>query len=280
MTSPNGAVPEGAYVSGGSGQSGLSDLNTLTEGVAKQRMQGALAPSFNRHRDGVWAFTGSLIEMVNGRYEGEIPEFIDGQLELNERLGLLGATGYCNAFMPRDLRVQVTGPTTQDRPYRALPFTQQLGPNNDAELVTVTRQHPNSGNTNPFREEACIRLDRPGLWHVNALVHHEGSGGPDTYCEIVVLNPDLTPYSYTIQESSYTRGNAARVNPLFKPVVVPTAGYYVQARFHYGPYNNYGVRDFYGGAARSSFSVTQWSDDVANPGTDEPTGQDAIVVGD
>lgn len=89
MTSPNGAVPDKAYVSGGSGQSGLSDLNDLTEGVAKSRMRAPLANSFSNQVNGFWGAVSGLV----GAVVGGVTAVVNGIVGvINSIAGLFTAT--------------------------------------------------------------------------------------------------------------------------------------------------------------------------------------------
>lgn len=286
MTSPNGFNPEGAYVSGGSGQSGLSDLNDLTEGVAKQRMQGALVPSFSSQRDGLWGVLNAAAQSVANVFNGffsiffpptesvTVVEVVDGQLEINNRLDLLANNGYCSLVMDKDYYVS-------NGNLRALPFTYQVGPRNFAEPVVVNRQHPGAGTQ--YRDECCIRLDRAGLWQASVNMIRRQSEW-ESFAEIVVLKPDLTPYTYLSLPTP--RGNAlgttgddppskgAPIN-LFKMFVIPEPGYYVQVRFMgiSGGIGNLGRHGIRGGAKYSQFAVTQWSSRTGNGNApDNPTG--------
>lgn len=209
-----------------------------------------------------------IVDMVLGRYDGEIPQLIDGQLELNDRFDLLGTSAYCAAYMYNNLRL---GPNRN----RALPFDTQIGPNNDAELVTVWRPHPEDFDPSTPREEWCIRLDRAGLWHANASFVHAGDNHIRTQAEIVVLKPDLTIYSATtlpgvIGKDTGTgldRGDPVSLSKFF---VIPDPGYYVQVRWKFNV--TIGIRTAFGGARQSQFSVVQWSDDITNTNTSDDAG--------
>jgi len=209
-----------------------------------------------------------IVDMVLGRYDGEIPQLIDGQLELNDRFDLLGTSAYCAAYMYNNLRL---GPGRN----RALPFDTQIGPNNDAELVQVSRSHPEAFDT-VVRDEWCIRLDRAGLWHANASFSHGGDGYDRAQAEIVVLRPDLSIYSATTLPgvvgksgtSGLDGGDPVVLNKFF---VTPDPGYYVQVRWMFRV--PIGIRTARGGARQSQFSVVQWSDDIENAATsDDPGG--------
>lgn len=262
-------VPAGAYVGDAGSPQSFKDLNTLNKDEAKRRMQAQVEPSFAAQRDGFWGQIQNIIDMMNGRYTGTLPTFIDGQLDINDRFDLLGTSAYCAAYMYNNLRL---GPGRN----RALPFDSQIGPNNDAELVQVSRLHPESGSGTTPRDEWCIRLDRAGLWHANASFVHSGDGYSRSQGEIVVLRPDLTIYSATtlpavLEKSggmSLDEGVPVSVSKFF---VTPAPGYYVQVRWKFNV--TIGVRTVRGGARQSQFSVVQWSDDIENATTsDDPGG--------
>ncbi|MFN7241697.1 MAG: hypothetical protein ACK4M5_00340 [Dietzia cercidiphylli] len=222
--------------------------------------------------NGLNGIISGIVDMVLGRYDGDIPALVDGQLELNERFELLGTSAYCAAYMYNNLRL---GPGRN----RALPFDSQIGPNNDAELVQVSRPHPEATNPSTVLSEWCIRLDRAGLWHANASFVHAGDGFDRAQGEIVVLTPDLTPYSYTTLPAPRAHADGGTVSDvnvgvpvsLSKFFVTPAPGYYVQVRWRFNVL--VGIRTVKGGARLSQFSVVQWSDDIANTNTsDDPGG--------
>lgn len=222
--------------------------------------------------NGLNGIISGIVDMVLGRYDGDIPALVDGQLELNERFELLGTSAYCAAYMYNNLRL---GPGRN----RALPFDSQIGPNNDAELVQVSRPHPEATNPSTVLSEWCIRLDRAGLWHANASFVHAGDGFDRAQGEIVVLKPDLTPYSYTTLPAPRPHADGGTVTDvnvgvpvsLSKFFVTPAPGYYVQVRWKFNVL--VGIRTVKGGARLSQFSVVQWSDDIANTDTsDDPGG--------
>lgn len=267
-TPPVFGVPEGAYV-GEAGPNAISQLSHMTEASAKEAMQTPVAPSFAAQRDGQWGLVQDMIDMMNNRYTGTVPTFIDGQLDLTDRFDLLGTSAYCAAYMYNNLRL---GPGRN----RALPFDSQIGPNNDAELVQVVRSHPEATNPSTVLSEWCIRLDRAGLWHANTSFVHYGDGYNRTMAEIMVLRPDLTIYSATtlpgVQEKAggggLDEGVPVSVSKFF---VTPEPGYFVQVRWRFNV--TIGIRTVRGGARQSQFSVVQWSEEIDNTDTnDDATG--------
>lgn len=272
---PEYGVPEGAYVGDAGSPNAIHDLNNLTEAEAKNRMKSQVAPSFIAQRDGQWGLMQDMLDVMLGRYDGDIPPFIDGQLALNDRMDLLKDNGYCSMT----LGSQVLIPSGRNR---AVPFDTRVGPMNHAAPAVVTRQHPT--DTQP-RVENVIRLDRPGLWQANvAMVQSQRDW--ESFAEIVVLKPDLSPYTYTTLptptaptggtvDGDYFPSRGTPIN-LTKMFVVPDAGYYVQVRYHCVTGGAFHPR-LRGGARFAQFSVTQWSSDVAATGApDNPAGE--IVV--
>lgn len=272
---PTFGVPEGAYVGDAGSPNAIHDLNNLTEAEAKNRMKSQVAPSFIAQRDGQWGLMQDMLDVMLGRYDGDIPPFIDGQLALNDRLDLLKDNGYCSMTLGSQVRI----PSGLNR---AVPFDTRVGPMNHAAPAVVTRQHPTDTQT---RVENVIRLDRPGLWQSNVAMVQSQSAW-ESFAEIVVLKPDLSPYTYTTLPTPTARTNGtvggdyfpSRGTPinLTKMFVVPDAGYYVQVRYHCVTGGVWHPR-IRGGARFAQFSVTQWSSDVAATGAPEnPTGE--IVV--
>ena len=92
MTSPNGWVPEGAYV-GTAGQSNsITDLNNLTEAEAKRRMQSQVVPSFNRQRDGIWGFFDGILSIIQGGVNlvvGAVDAVVNGIKSIFNSIGSL-----------------------------------------------------------------------------------------------------------------------------------------------------------------------------------------------
>lgn len=248
------------------GGSGGNILEHIFNGIAG--IGDALAEGLN-------GIISGLIAMVLGNYDGDIPAFIDGQIALNERMDLLKDNGYCSLTLGSQVRI----PSGRNR---AVPFDTRVGPMNHAAPTVVTRQHPTDSQP---RAEHVIRLDRPGLWQAHvAMVQSQASW--ESFAEIVVLKPDLTPYTYTtlptsIGSTSGTVGGddfPSKGAPIVVPkmFVVPEAGYYVQVRYHCVTGGALHPR-LRGGARFAQFSVTQWSSDVAATGAPEnPTSE--IVV--
>lgn len=225
--------------------------------------------------EGLNGIISGLIDMVLGRYDGDIPAFIDGQIALNDRFDLLETNGYCSMTLGSQVRI----PTGRNR---AVPFDTRVGPKNHAEPTVVTRRHPTD---NQARAENVIRLDRPGLWQADlAMVQTQSKW--ESFAEIVVLAPDLTPYTYTSLPTPTgmsdgtvggddfpSKGTPINIRKMF---VVPAAGYYVQVRYHCVDGGLFHPR-LRGGARYSQFAVTQWASDVAATGAPEnPTSE--IVV--
>lgn len=284
MTSPNQPAPDG-----GRSYEQVAGLRTvkvpgnIDQGLYDQAetMRGSFLGNILSGFGSVGQAIGSLLEdLVSaffGDYEGSnelINAFQDGQLALNKRVELLGDNGYCSMIMDKDYYVS-------NGNLRALPFSYRVGPMNHATPVVVNRQHPGAGTA--YRDEHCIRLDRKGLWQVNVAMLRRQSEW-ESFAEIVVLKPDLTPYTYVSMPTP--RGNAlgstgdeppSKGAPisLFKMFVIPEPGYYVQVRFMgiSGGIGNLGRHGIRGGAKYSQFAVTQWSSDIGNGNApDDPVG--------
>lgn len=268
-TPPVYGVPDGAYVGDASAPNAVQQLSHMTEASAKEAMKTPVAPSFAAQRDGQWGLVQDMIDMMNNRYTGTEPVFIDGQLDLTGRFDLLGTSAYCAAYMYNNLRL---GPGRN----RALPFDSQIGPNNDAALVQVSRPHPEDVSPSTVRPEWCIRLDRAGLWHANASFSHGGDGYDRSQAEIMVLRPDLSIFSATTLPGVVGKSGTSGLDggdpvSLSKFFVTPAPGYYVQVRWMFRV--TIGIRTVRGGARQSQFAVVQWSDDIANTNTsDDPGG--------
>ena len=221
--------------------------------------------------EGLNGVIGMIADALFGNYTGDNPALIairDGQLALNNRVDLLGSSAYCATYMGPSFRI---GP----RRNRALPFDSQIGPPQDAQLVQVTRSHP--GVSEGPLAEWCIRLDRAGLWEAQVHIQHRNSHNVTTgfvyaWAEIVVLDPELNVWSITRGHSPAPSDNNKHVDIVFpKRFVVDTPGYYVQVRYFWS--DSLGMRRVIGGAASSSFSVIQWSDEIDGTANDDPNGE-------
>lgn len=281
MTTPNGA---GSPPAGGRSYEQVYELATVTPPaqanpdlwnnaeLARSRFSLNILSGFLSLGAGLGQLLSDLARAlfgIGGSYTGSNPELIeiqDGQLELLDRVDLLGGSGYCATVMGSDYRL---GPGR----LRAMPFNRLIAPPQGAELVQVNRQHPGSGST--FRDEWCIRLDRPGLWQANANFNHNGDAYSNSYAQLVVLRPDLTVYSVTsLPQADQKAGGAAPAGgapvSLFKMFVVPEEGYYVQVRWRW--WDLFGIRTARGGGIYSQFAVTQWSDEIDGDLWENPDG--------
>lgn len=264
MTAPGAPPPSGAFVSGGSGQSALSDLNNLNEAEVKRRQVSHMVPTFDAQRDGLWGMVQDILDATSGQYMGVKDIFLDGQRAISDRIDLLGRSGYIGLTMSRHYKI---GPGRN----RALPFDEQIGPAQHAEVVQVNRWHPNTGTA--LRDEWCIRLDREGLWQATVSFSHRGDGYNASAGEIVVLKPDLSVYSITTlpgADGKADSGSTAGVErgapvSIHKMFVVPEPGYYVQVRWWFRTL--IGKRTVMGGTQLAQFSCVQWSHDVENTDT-------------
>lgn len=225
--------------------------------------------------EGLNGIISGLIDMVLGNYDGDIPAFIDGQIAFNDRFDLLEANGYCSMTLGSQVRI----PTGRNR---VVPFDTRIGPMNHAEPVVVNRQHP--GDT-AARDEHAIRLDRKGLWQANVSMVQSQSQWA-SFAEILVLKPDLTPYTAISmpsprgEDDGTTSGNypseQGKPISLFKMFVIPEPGYFVEVRYRCEDGGLFHPR-IRGGSQFSQFAVTQWSSDVeATNAPENPTSE--IIV--
>lgn len=245
MTSPQGDIPEGAYV-GTAGQSNsITDLNNLTEAEAKNRMLGQVAPSFERHRDGVWSTVDDFIAMILGTYGGTAPPFIDGQLALNNRLDLLtDVSGYCATYQDKNWKV---GSGT-----RQIPFGKQLGPHKNA--------HPGDDG---------IYLDAPGTWRIDATA--TASNGDGTMpCRFIISVRDQNGDIYSEAWLDAELRTRRRTWTWSHTVVIEEPGYHV--RVYWGHSALWWT--LLGGTHLSRLSVNRWDIDTGDfvVDTDVPDG--------
>lgn len=92
MTAPNNQSPEGAYVSGGSGQSSITDLNGLDESTAKARMQAPLQGTFAGMHGGFWGVVNGILGLLGGAVNlvvGAVQIFVDGIKGVIDAIGSL-----------------------------------------------------------------------------------------------------------------------------------------------------------------------------------------------
>lgn len=131
---PTYGNPEGAYVSGGSGQSSITDLNGLDEATAKARMQAPLQGMFGRQHDSVWGeggLLGHIADFLFGSGAGTpAARLSDGMTALNGRLDLLDdVPGFAGGVMLQNHRFTGSG-------LRTIPFNKEYGPAKNAYLDT------------------------------------------------------------------------------------------------------------------------------------------------
>lgn len=257
MTSPQGDIPEGAYV-GTAGQSNsITDLNNLTEAEAKNRMLGQVAPSFERHRDGVWQDGGLLshiADLLFGSGQGApATRLSDGMTELNNRLDLMAdVSGYGGMIMSMNRRM--TGG------YKTVPFDTKYGPHtpHSVEVDTVNHQ---------------FVLSR-GTWSVNVLltVPPHGILGSVGWHRATITSyyPDGTEHMN--QWLDWRSGENPHSFYAQVPLVVAEDGYTVKVRYQ----ANGVIWTLFGGTDRSKFWVNRWDlrTDDNNVIIDPPDGPD------
>ena len=212
MTSPQGDIPEGAYV-GTAGQSNsITDLNNLTEAEAKRRMQGGIAPSFNRQRDGFWGAVDDFFSMIANALFGPGPggglvRLSDGMTELNQRLDLMeDVSGYCGAFMSNNYRFE------GGNNYKKLRFDTLYGPPKNASLDAANHR---------------IVLAK-GTWSVSLLTAMRAIDGTGwVRARIDCRAPDGSLHSRRWLDSRSGPQNGSQFHQV--PVIAPENGYYVEA---------------------------------------------------
>lgn len=78
---PEFGTPDGAYVSGGSGTSSVTDLNGLDESMAKARMRAPLQGTFAGMHGGFWGVINGVIGLLQGAVSlvvGAVQVIVDG----------------------------------------------------------------------------------------------------------------------------------------------------------------------------------------------------------
>lgn len=86
---PEYGTPEGAYVSGGSGSSSLTDLNGLDEDGAKARMRAPLEGTFAGMRGGFWGALGQFVQGAVNLVVGTVTAIVDGIHQIANAIGSL-----------------------------------------------------------------------------------------------------------------------------------------------------------------------------------------------
>lgn len=207
MTSPNGAVPDGAYVS--AGPSGIAGLNGLTEDVAKQRMRADVAPAFNRQRDGLWGTLQDLIKVIAGTYTGLVKPFVDGQLALNDRFALLAdISGYATAYIPMDFY-------RPPNSLQTMPYTDRIGPQKNATV----------------NGDGSITLAK-GTWRLSAHLTTDQHDNLMGFMRLQVLRPDGSLYSMKETQKNIDSGKWNTFQ-CYHTVVCAEPGYKVRVQFQY-----------------------------------------------
>ena len=238
-TPPVYGVPDGAYVGDASSPNAITDLNNLTEAEAKNRMLGQVAPSFERHRDGVWQDGGLLSHIANFLFGfghgAPAVRLSDGMTELNNRLDLMeDVSGYGGMILSKNRRFVSSE-------YRDVPFDTQYGPHTPHSVEVDTAGHR-------FVLSA-------GTWSINALLVTPQTGvlADDVWHRATITSyyPDGTEHMN--QWLDWRSG----INPdsFFAqvPLVVPNDdGYYVKVRFRAS------TRTLLGGTDRTKFWVNRW----------------------
>lgn len=263
MTSPGTpsnppAIPDGAYVGDASAPNAVQQLSHMTEESAKASMRGTVAPSFARHRDGVWQEGGLLGHIANFLFgpgaDTPAARLADGMTELNGRLDLMeDVSGYGGLIMSTTHRFE--GGNT----YKVMPFNAPYGPSTTSVQLDITNHR--------------IYLAR-GTWSVSTLISTSGGSGlgapPWFRATVTAYRPDGTEYLNQWLDWQPPTNSAyfAQV-----PLIVPDdSGYYVCIRFtHSGQWWR-----VFGGTDRTKFWVNRWDmrTDENNMVINPPDGPD------
>ena len=235
MTSPNGAVPEGAYV-GTAGQSNsITDLNNLTEAEAKRRMQSQVAPVHSRQRDGIWGLVDGIADALFGNYTGGAGPLVrlsDGMTALNNRLDLMSdVSGYGGMFMSNNYRFG------GGNNYKKLRFDSPYGPPKNVTLDTTNHR---------------IVLAK-GTWSVSLLVAMapiNGSGWVRARIDCYAPGGQLHSRRWLDWRSGPETGSQFHQ----VPVIAPESGYYVEAWLTHDAL----WWTVMGGTERTLFFVNRW----------------------
>ena len=232
-------VPEGAYVGDAGSPNAIHDLNNLTEAEAKNRMLGQVAPSFERHRDGVWQDGGLLshiADLLFGSGQGApAARLSDGMTELNNRLDLMeDVSGYGGMIL--STRRRMTGG------YKVVPFDTKYGPHTPNSVEVDTTNHR-------------FILAR-GTWSINVLLTVLGAGGlnPPAWHRATITSYYPDGREHMNQWLDWRSGENPHAYFAQVPLVVPEYGYYVQIRYQ----ANGTQWNLEAGTDRSKFWVNRW----------------------
>lgn len=210
MTTPVGGVPEGAYVPG-------TQFGQEHFGLTPETARGQLQVPFNDVFTGLGDFLPNLIAMFTGKYDGPLEAFEDGQIQLNERIGLLqDVSGYGTAYMTKNHFLR-------RKRWEAMPFDGQVGPEKgvtfDGYGLVLTK----------------------GTWVLNALATSDQHADRRQHAlRLEVQRPDGTAWS---RKEDYGEMLPDKLNTRQIPhtVVIPEDGYRVRV------FSWYSVGDFFGG---------------------------------
>lgn len=250
MTSPDHNVPDGGYV-----VSNLGQLQALDESKIKSQLRSPAAKALEEMKASLadnfiagigQAIANGLAGIVSGIFSPvseAIKPVADGQLALGNRIDLI-PTGYCSAFMDKNVNLEWGLNNT-----RLMPFRAQLGPNDGAHIDAANSR---------------IVFDRTGTWTVYALLNCRGTiftGDNGVLMTVRVCRPDGSVYSQKFARSS------PNTNPdtltLTQPFVISQAGSYVEVIAWSGRW-----RWWDGGTEQSGLTVLRHARGTENPGTD------------
>ncbi|MEJ9078608.1 hypothetical protein WKY82_09325 [Gordonia malaquae] len=214
MTSPNigpgnipnvpGAQPTNLLGMGAHAARGETQWRDQIDGQFKSRANGSgigsWATSVLSAFSDAFTHISSILDQL-GILGGRMDDFVDGQLELNDRTDLLSPLlDYGSCFANGSGEISQIG---------RVPFNQKVGPMTGCRL-----------------ESNGIVLEDQGLWQINARLafSYTIGGGAQTW-RIRVYRPNGTLFSEQLDYSSESNENTRE---MLTTVVVPDAGYRVE----------------------------------------------------
>lgn len=216
--------------------------------------------------EGIGGLIGGLIDMVLGRYDGDMPAFIDGQLALNERFDLLTENaGHGAAYMTKNYFMGTSGGGGLGDRGKEIPFRAYLGPHKNCELVLGAAGSEDTGHW---------RLLAPGTWRADL---HVTANSSSVRSELIieVCAPDGTAWHRKVLAKPGTGSDEVSESMATK-FVVPAEGYTVHARRT--KVVNPVKHRIQGGTERSAFILTR-EDLDATDYANEPTVPDGSDIG-
>ncbi|MGX1598580.1 hypothetical protein ACWIDS_16140 [Dietzia maris] len=217
--------------------------------------------------EGLNGIIGGLIDMVLGRYDGDMPAFVDGQLALNERFELLQSiSGYGTAYMTLNYWMGSNGGGALGERGREIPFRGYLGPHKNCELELGAEGATETGHW---------RLLAPGTWRSEVRVTGE-SLETDARLIIEVCAPDGSAYSRAIFSKGAMNGTQQRSLAVAHTFVTDAPGYTVHALWTKQP--SLAKQRLLGGTELSAFTLSRWDIDTTDH-ANEPEVPDGPEIG-